>query len=400
MIFFKSFSLLSCLLITLSAGFSPHQISKLQTATENQPDSKLQEKLNANQQDEATAPEFIKLGLLIPTKGIRANEGLAVRRGAELAIAQANNNGGFDGRPFKLAIRSNNGLWGSGSKEIVKLVFEENVWAILGALDGRSAHLAEQIITKGQVVLVSPWATDPTLTQINIPWFFRCVADDRQQAKVLAREIFQARKLKHIATVAAETYDARMAAATFARSAVAAGYSDPLQIFYGSGEHDFQTVVSQIKDARIEGIVLFGRPGPTAKLVKQMRANGIEQALFAPLSLANDDFLSLAGADLEGAVLIAPGHWNRSEGKNFQREFENIYACRPSTLSAYAYDGMRLIIEAIKSGGLDREKIRDALAGIEYPPGVTGPIRFDASGNRLGDINLIEIIEGHARFYR
>lgn len=342
-------------------------------------------------------PEVVKVGLLIPKQGIRADEGLAAKQGAEMAVAEANTSGGFGGRPFKLIVRSDDGPWGSGSKEIVQLVFEEGVWAILGALDGRSAHLAEQIVTKGRVVLLSPWATDPTLTQINIPWFFRCVPDDRQQAVVLLREIFQVRRLERVATVAADTYDARVAAATFARMAAAAGYPSPLQLSYEAADRDFQDLLTQIERAGIEGVVLFGQPSPTAKLVQQMRAHGMDQALFGPLSLADDEFLSSAGPGLEGAVLVAPGHWRTSRGKSFRRAFQNIYGCPPSAVAAYAYDGMGLIVEAVRRVGLDREKIRDTLANTDYPQGITGPIRFDASGNRLGPVDLIKITQGGPR---
>jgi ABC-type branched-subunit amino acid transport system substrate-binding protein len=78
-----------------------------------------------------------------------------------MAVEAANRDGGFRGRPFELAVRSVEGPWGSGSSEITALVFEESVWAILGPLHGRSAHLAEQVVAKGHVALVSPWASDP-----------------------------------------------------------------------------------------------------------------------------------------------------------------------------------------------------------------------------------------------
>ncbi|MFQ5865768.1 MAG: ABC transporter substrate-binding protein [bacterium] len=342
--------------------------------------------------------EVVKVGLLIPKKGVRAGQGLAAKQGAEMATIEANRSRGFGGRPFKLIVRSDEGPWGSGSKEIVKLVFEDRVRAILGSLDGRSAHLAEQIVTKGRVVLLSPWASDPTLTQSKIPWFFRCVPDDRQQAVVLVREVFQTRRLKRVATVAEGTYDAHMAAATFAKIAASVGYGLTLQLSYRAADHDFHDLFSQIEHANIEGVVLFGQPSPTATLVQQMRALGMKQALFGPLSLANDEFLRLAGTCLERAVLVAPGHWRTAEGKSFRRDFQNIYGCQPSAVAAYAYDGMRLIIEAIRRVGLDRKKIRDTLATTDYLQGVTGTIRFDASGNRAGSVGLTEIIKGRPSF--
>ncbi len=340
--------------------------------------------------------EVVKVGLLIPG----SDKWLAAKHGTEMAIAEANANGKFNKHSFELIVRSIDGLWGSGSKEIVKLVFEDSVWAILGSLDGRSAHLAEQIATKGQVVLVSSWATDPTLTQINIPWFFRCVPDDRQQAIALMKEIFEVRQLKRVATIAGKVYDARMAATSFSRVVESEGYQAPLQFSYETTINDFQSILNKIEQTRVEGVVLFGLPKPTAKLVQQMRARGMKQALFGPLSqLADNELLNLAGMELEKAVFIAPGYRYTSKGKRFQKDFQHIYGYQPTAVAAYAYDGMHLILEAIRKSGFDKEKIRDTLANIDYPQGVTGSIRFDTKGNRVVPVKLIEIIKGRPIIY-
>ena len=45
----------------------------------------------------------------------------------------------------------------------------------MGSHDGRNAHLVEQVATKSQVVFLSAWASDPTLSQAFVPWFFSCV---------------------------------------------------------------------------------------------------------------------------------------------------------------------------------------------------------------------------------
>lgn len=325
-------------------------------------------------------------------------QGLGARRGAEMAIARVNEEGGIDGRPVELVVRSVEGLWGAGSKRIVSMAFEDGVWVILSSLDGRGAHLTEQVVTKALVPMVSLRASDPTLTQLYTPWFFRCVPDDRQQARALVREIFRSRSLGRVATMAVDTYDSRMAAATFARVAAAAGYRVSARLSYEGPGPDLAAVLRRIERDGIEGLVLFVPAGPTATIIRAMRARGMRQALFGPLSLADDVLLQSAGSDLEGAVLVAPGHWGTSRGETFRQAFRAIYGYPPSTASACAYDAMRVIVEAIERVGLDRAKIRDALSDIDYREGVTGRVRFDDKGNRVGDVELIEIVGGRPRF--
>ena len=76
--------------------------------------------------------EPVKIGLLIPD-----SSQVRIIQAAEQAIEVANANGGLNGRPFKLVVRSTEGPWGAGSKESVSLVYDEDVRAIVGSLDGQ-----------------------------------------------------------------------------------------------------------------------------------------------------------------------------------------------------------------------------------------------------------------------
>src|SRR5512135_2962372 len=115
----------------------------------------------------------VKIGLLISDA-----QSTAAQHGAEMAIRKANERGGYYGRPFKLVVRSMEGPWGTGSKQAVDLIFSEEVTAIMGSHDGRNAHLVEQVCTKARVVFMSVWASDPTLSQAFVPWYFSCVPND------------------------------------------------------------------------------------------------------------------------------------------------------------------------------------------------------------------------------
>ncbi len=76
------------------------------------------------------------------------------------------------------------------------MVFEDEVVAIMGSLDGRNAHLAEQVATKTRIAFLSSWATDMTLSQAFVPWYFRCIPNDQQQASSLIEEIYLQKKNK------------------------------------------------------------------------------------------------------------------------------------------------------------------------------------------------------------
>lgn len=331
----------------------------------------------------------VKVGLLVPEDGPLALEGQAVRQAAQMAVDTANAGGGYHGRPFQLVVRSAAGPWRSGSSDIVELVYEHEVLAILGALDSRTTHLAVQIATKGHVVLITPWVSDPTLSRINIPWFFRLVPDDRQQAQALAVEIFTKRHLERVATIAFESFDAQLAAAAFDHAADGVGQVLARQFLFDDTETDFTVLAKQIKVSDPDGLVLYGPPLPLARLVHLLRSQDVGCPLFGPLPLTDERFIEETGPALGTLVVAVPASWDAPTWQGFQQAFRDHYGYAPPLVAAYAYDGMTLILSAIRHVGPDRYKIRDALAAVNDRRGITGPIRFDGSGNRKGLVRLV-----------
>jgi len=78
--------------------------------------------------------------------------------------------------------------------------------------------------------------------------------------------------------------------------------------------------------------------------------------------------------------------------------FRDAYRARwsedPDSYAAHAYDGMNLIVGAIRRAGLDRARIRDALFDLQTVHGVTGPIVFDTNMSDIGPLWLATVRGG------
>ena len=349
----------------------------------------IQQVIYSQQKTEITT-EKVKIGLLINN-----NSTIEARFGAEMAIQEANEKGGVNGRKFQLVTRSMEGPWGTGSKEAVNLIFKEEVWAIMGSHDGRNAHLVEQVTTKTQLVFLSAWASDATLSQAFVPWYFSCVPNHNQQASLLADEIYKKREITKIATISDNGYDSNLALKSFLREVKAIGQPAPTQLFYNVGDHkEFNALINRISKSGVNGIVLFGYPSASFRYIKKLRQNNMNQPVFGPLSLLGEDKFVVAELEnYENIILISSVNWLGLKGISFKKEFQKQYNKLPGTVAAYAYDGMNILIEAIRNTGFDREKIQEAMSKINYE-GITGTIRFDDKGNRVDAAELIEIDNG------
>jgi len=354
-----------------------------------------------------TTVQEVKIGLfgpsLKPKPGIStpqtARMGLSLFRGAKLALDEANEEGGYKGRPFVLVHRQVDGPWGIASREMVRLVYEDEVWAVLGSVDGPNSHIAEQICTKAWVPVVTPTATDPSLTQVNDPWLFRCIPTDEDQAAALAEYIFRIKGYTKVGGVFLDDDDenyGRIGMREFERTARRMGHPLTMKVGFRLGQKDFSDQVELVTKDGPEALVIWGTPEESGRFVRELREAGLKQDVFGSSALAVPTFLEAAGRWAEGVTVVYPYDPSRPDSltQQFNRRFTERYGEPPDFYAAYAYDGMRMIIYAIRKAGLNQGRIRDVLAGIRGFPGVTGPITLDGSGNRVTPLKLAVVRGG------
>jgi branched-chain amino acid transport system substrate-binding protein len=337
--------------------------------------------------------EKVKIGLLIPVppeKDILAKSAL---QGAKLAIRQANQNGGYNGQLFELVVRTADGLWGAGSKESVKLVHEDQVVAIVTAVDGRNAHLAEQVAAKSHIVQVATRATEETLSQAYVPWFFRIVPNDRQQGLALIEKIYENNDFSKVHLLFEEAYDHSSGAKTFKKLAKKNGFKISGEtVFSNSGSGDLKVKLKN----DMEALIVFGSFRAAKPYLDDIRKDHPSLPVFGSLAMTAD---GLIGAEYtegcENGIFVSSKFCFTTPGQKFKDAYKENYQQMPNPAASYAYDGVNLIIEAIKKAGSDREKIRDVLKEIKYTEAATGQIQFDENGNRKSPVFMIRMIKGH-----
>ncbi len=333
------------------------------------------------QKTESISGKVVKIGLLITD-----SQSEAAQNAAALAISMANKEGNLKNHKFQLVVRSMEGPWGTGSKQAVNLVFNEKVWAILGSHDGRNAHLVEQVIAKTHVVFLSAWASDPTLYQAYVPWFFSMVPNDLQQADILIQGMSLPKKCKRITTITDNTYDVKQALKSFLKKLKESELTEPVQLFYDQKKEDLNEVPSKIKQNLPDCIVLFGQ---SLTPLVSLRKNNIVLPVYGTMSFLAED--SSDRPDLKkyhDLFMPISGEWSDTENSSFAKAYKEKYGKYPGAVAAYAFDGIKVIVKAIESAGFEPDKIQESMKKIQYQ-GVTGFVRFDHLGNRVDAAKLI-----------
>ena len=328
--------------------------------------------------------------------------GRAMLHGAEMAISEANAHGGYGGKPFALKIHNDGALWGSSSNEMVKMVYEDKVWAMLGSISGDSTHIALRVSLRAELPMVNSAATDPTSPETIIPWILTAIQDDRVQSYTLARRIYSDLGLKRIALLRVNERYGRFGVIKFRDASRRLGHPLIIEQKFMPGDTDFTRQLRVIQDSDVEGIVLWTDAAPAGMILKQMRAMGMKQRVFGAARVVGDALFRIAGDAADGLEAVYPFDPNRDDPGwiDFQKRYTQAYAAPADSFAALGYDTMNLLLDAICRAGLNRGAIRDALYGLERFKGVTGEMIFDPNAKNIAPLYLGTVKDRRLTFRR
>jgi branched-chain amino acid transport system substrate-binding protein len=298
-------------------------------------------------------------------------EGGALWEGAVRAIEEANREGGYKGLPFRLVPAWAENPWTAGAGVLARLIYQERVWALIGGIDGASTHLAEQVVAKARLTLVNPAASDRTLHGANVPWMFSCVPGDHLQAPVLVEALGG----RPFVLVSATDHDSRAFVAELKATPA-------FHIEFQPGSSDVTALAQRVVDAARQAVVVIAGPRDSARLVAALRQLQYAGTILCGPAAGRRAFVEEAGPAAEGVL--------------FPLLMETSGGALPDYAAAHAYDAARLLVAAIRKAGLNRARIRDAVAELSGFEGASGRISWDNLGQNTRAVRLGTIQRGRA----
>jgi branched-chain amino acid transport system substrate-binding protein len=286
-----------------------------------------------------------------------------------------------------MVFRPDDGFWGVVASRVVDLAYEDKVWTIIGGLDGQRTHIAELVVAKAWVPVVSPWASDSSIDYANVPWVFRCAPADSSQADALVAHVKRAgfKRLVALTEIDREAHTGyRRLDERLERERL------PLAAHLQYPRTDPTQVVPRIGEFAPDAILVWGSAHTAIPLIEALRAAGIRVPVLGPSALATRELVAKA-ASVGDVVVAAPFDLSVSSPglAGFAARFRAKSGSDPSPLACYAYDTARLVIAAIDSAGLNRARIRDALVQTAFD-GITGKIEFNSlRGNAAMPVLMI-----------
>ena len=326
----------------------------------------------------------IRIGFFAPDKA-GDPVGKAMLNAAALAIEEANTAGGFRGIPFRLVNRWAYDPWGAGSKEMIRLIYQDSVWAVIGSINGAATHVAEQIVTKARVPLLSPVSADPTLTYIRIPWMFRLPPDEQRQAEVIIHKGIQTLSPCKVGLITSTDHDGRTFAAQMLAKMEAAQISPVFHFQISLANNDLENIIRRATSFSPNGVIVRLPVTETLNLLDHFQRYEIHIPIFIPWipGLREEDLALHYDGDI---LYVRPFSVTANPAyAAFVRTYKEHYQVNPAPCAAYTYDGVNILVQSLKESGLNRAELRKAIARIGDFQGVTGKISWDNGGGNQAE---------------
>lgn len=339
----------------------------------------------------------VKVGTIVPLTGKVASFGQSAKEGVLLAEKQINDAGGVKGKKVKFLVEDDQGDQNVALNVFNKLVDQENVDVILGPLTSAPTLAISPKTGSSKVPMLTPAATEPTVTKIGNGYVFRGCYIDSFQGEAMSKFSKETLKQETVAILYNVGSDfSKGIAESFKEDFEKRGGKVVAFESYNNDDKDFNAQLTKIKGTNANGLFLPDYYNVVGLIAKQAKNIGVKSTLIGVDGWESDELFSIAGDSINGSYHI--NHFFAYDKEDtvakFVKEYEELYKRKPDTLAALFYDGAMTVAKALnEANSLDKEDIVKALKAVEIK-GVTGNIRFGEDNSAVKDAVILKIDDG------
>ena len=252
-----------------------------------------------------------------------------------------------------------------------RLITSDNVAAIMGAdCSGVTTAIANNVAVPNGVVMISPSATSPALSDIeDNGLFFRTSPSDARQGQVLA-DILADKGVTSIAITYTNNDYGKGLADSFQAAFEAAGGTVSISAAHEDGKGDYSAEVGALAAAGSDLLAVFGYVDQGGLgIIRTSIDTGAFETFVLGDGMYGVSLIEAIGDDLNGTYGTVPG----SAGEGAAMVSEMVAAEAADASGPYigeSYDAAALIALAIQAGGsADRASIAANIMSVANAPG-------------------------------
>jgi branched-chain amino acid transport system substrate-binding protein len=345
----------------------------------------------------------IKIATLLTMSGADGVYGIDSVRGVEIAIADKKQ---VFGHPVELIKVDDLCSAEGGTNGATELAGKPDVVGVIGTACSSASIPAAEILTKANMVLISPSSTAPSLTDpaTHQAGFLRTIYNDKAQGKAVAQFAFDILGTRKMVTIHDGSPYPKQLQEAACSSFEQLGGDCILQFDLSTGE-DPLTVLENISRQEPDVIYFPLYTDDGVRIIKTLLGAGFTYpALISSDGLLSPDFLQKAGTHTEGMYLSGPA--NVAESSEFTQKYKAAYGEDPiAVYHLQGYDAAMMLFAAIEkvaipassadnSFSIPRQALREALYSTHGVKGLSGPLNCSSTGDcAQPNIDIYQVVD-------
>jgi len=336
-----------------------------------------------------------------PLSGFQANAGQTVLGGARLAADQINRAGGLLG--YKVMVV---GLDDESDSDVALSIAEEvqaaldrgeQVLGVIGHLNSGQTLAAMNVYKDLSLVVITPTASEVSLTQKGYRNFFRVNANDNTQARVDAEFLVEKLGARRVAVIYNDDPYGQGLGELITAELQAMGSEVVLDLQVSVEQSTFPDEIPQIVAAQPDAIFYGGYEVEAPFL----RLELVEAGLNVPFLASDGAFLA---ATIDDALYAAEGMYVSAFGprpeaavdQTWIKEYQAIEYRNPDTYSINGYSAVEVLAEGVKSAdSFDAAQVANAIRGLPKIQTPMGNLSYSAEGDLTDQkIYIFQVLEG------
>jgi branched-chain amino acid transport system substrate-binding protein len=349
------------------------------------------------------AQDSIKIGAVLAVTGPASFLGDPEAKTLRMVAEDINAKGGVLGKQLEIPIYDSGGDATKARSFAQRLIEEDQVVAQVGGTTTGETMAMVPVFEEARTPFISLAGAVVIIDPVK-PYTFKTPHTDRMACE----KIFEDMKKQRIAKIGlisgAGGFDQSMRAEC---KKVAGRYGIEIAADeqYGAKDSDMTPQLTNIKNvAGIQAILNAGFGQGPAIVTRNVKQLGITLPLYQSHGVASKRFIELAGDAAEGvrlpaaALIVADKLPDKDHQKPvvvaYKKAYESKFKEDVSTFGGHAYDGLNILIEAIRrAGSLDRQRIRDEIERTKGFIGTAGLVNM-SPGDHMGlDLTAFRMLE-------
>ena len=324
----------------------------------------------------------IKFGVAGPITGPNAAFGAQLKNGTEQAIADINEAGGILGN--KIVLEEGDDV--SDPKQGVSVANKfvgDGVKFVVGHFNSGVTIPASDVYAENNIIVITPSATNPKVTERGLPDVFRTCGRDDQQAKVWSDYVLANFKGKKIAIVHDKTTYGQGLADAAKANLHTAGVDPVVYEGVNAGDKDYSALVSKLKASGADLLLWGGLHTEGGLIIRQLRDQGSNLQMMSGDGITDAEFATIGGPGVIGTLMtFGPDPRNNPAAKDIVAKFR-AKNFEPEAYTLYSYAAVQIIKQAAEEAkSLDAKKVEDVMHSGKAFHTVIGDISYDKKGDR------------------